>query len=282
MVAQGPARAGSMPRTGAFSLNPVSILKCIAASALLAIALAPAARAGSELYLRWDQCRGDGGTYNKVFACDENLATNDLVGSFRPDRSLEQMSGFSAVLDFTSTSAGLPLWWEMWGGACRQGSMSVSLVPPLNSTACLEPWDPSQLAGGTAIVQWQSGMRLRIGFALPAPQGVPVQAGQEYFAFQVRINHAGTTGSPVCTDCGVPICIGWVEALFTVVPGTGDNLVLHGADTPNNGPNVTWQTGAVATSWRNCLTYYCEYGVMCQSVTPTQRSTWASIKTLYR
>ena len=46
-------------------------IRC-AACALLALGLAPAAPAGDELYLRWDNCLGDGGAYNKTFACDTN------------------------------------------------------------------------------------------------------------------------------------------------------------------------------------------------------------------
>jgi hypothetical protein len=259
-----------------------------AASALLVLCVAPAARAADELYLRWDNCYGDGGAYNKVFACDTNSGTEVLVGSFR----LAATAAFSAIeikVDLATFGPEMPSWWLMGSSFCRSASsLSASFSPPATSIACLDPW--TELGGAFGGFNEDAlgfGIaRFRGIVALPAGITYTAQAGQEVFAFQLRINHARTVGAGSCAGCSTPICIGWGEGRFNT--GQTSFVFIVGANTPENGSNVTWQTGAVATTIDpcpqprspNCM--LSAFYMSCQSVTPARAPTWGAIKSLYR
>ncbi len=259
--------------------------KSFAISALLAIGLVPAAHAGDELYLRWDNCFGDGGVHNKVFACDTNAGIETLVGSFRLAATTDSVVSADIAVDLAPMGATLPSWWTLRTAAplgCRPASLGAVFSPPATSTTCLDPWTPAGGVGGASQdTPTANYARIRAVVGVPMPGAFTVAAGQEIFAFQLHINHARTVGSPTCSGCSDPMCIAWVRG-DVVYKSTFVNLAIYGGDTPANGSNVTWQTGAVATTVHTTGDYFNDYYVECQSVTPARRSTWGSIKSLYR
>ena len=264
----------------------VCICRRFAPSALLALCLTRAAHAGDVLYLRWDNCFGDGGVYNKTFACDTNSGSEILVGSFRLAATADSVSALEIVVDLAALGPTMPAWWSMRASGpvgCRTTSLSQIVSPPVTSTACLDLWTPLGAVGGINEDP-PSGNTARIHSLVGLPFGNwgTVQAGQEDFAFQLRIDHARTTGSGACAGCSTPVCIAWGQA--RVRRGSAVPLLpILGATTPGNGSNVTWQSGAVATTVGDCPPdNYCPPLVMCQSVTPAHDSTWGSIKSLYR
>jgi hypothetical protein len=249
--------------------------------ALLAVGLTPAAHAGDELYLRWDNCVADGGTHNRTFACDTNSGAQILVGSFRLEQPLTQVGNISAFVDVTARDAPIQPWWQFETGGCRNGSLEVSFAPFVPPTACHDLWSGRTAIGGVSYpTQSLGGRRIHITVATIAGEEFPVPAGQEFVAFQLRINHARTTGQGSCGGCSAPVCLAWSQATIPQYP-PAQHLNIFGASTPDNGSNVTWQPGAVATTYRQCLTT-CVTGVTCLSTTPTQNRTWGAIKTLYR
>ena len=147
-----------------------------AASALLAFVLVPMAHAGDELYLRWDNCLGDGGAYNKAFACDTNSGEDVLVASFRLGQTAVQVNGLEIAVDITVIGATLPSWWGYGTGACRQGSLNASFTAPVTSSACVDAWTSRQAAGGISYVYPYSGYppnaaRLRYRLEGRSPNG---------------------------------------------------------------------------------------------------------------
>lgn len=261
-----------------------------AASAVLALGLVSSARAGNELYLRWDDCLGNGGTYNKVFACDTNLGEAVLVGSFRLAATTQAVTGLSAIVNFTSVGAAIPAWWDLRNvaGACRRGALVSEFTAPPTSTGCAYPWaTPSGGAAGGHSYDYPDvypdRARVRLTMAIPAGEEFTVPAGQETFAFRLHMDRRFTTG-PACAGCLEPVCIGWGWALITTAPGSGGtNFLVLGSETPDNGSNVTWQPGAVATTFSFCPPFRsCESYMICQSATPAQAPTWGAIKSLYR
>jgi hypothetical protein len=255
-----------------------------ASGLLLLLVTVSTARAGDELYLRWDNCIGDGGVYNRTFACDTNLGVETLVGSFRLDQDLAEMSGIQAFLAIgTLDPINLPSWWTFGTGQCRlASSLSASFNPPATSTNCLNGWAGRAVGGLNWGLQYPySVARISIIAALPAPASFAALAGQEVYAFTVSISHARSVGLGSCAGCGMPACISFGHA------GLGGPSFTHpwivGSTTPNNGSNVTWQTGAVATTSGTCSPYgNCTTSVICQSETPARGHTWGSIKSLYR
>ncbi len=265
----------------------MSICTWFASSALLALSWVPAAHAGDELYLRWDNCFGDGGTYNKVFACDTNAGSDVLVGSFRLAATTDSVSTVEIRLNLTALDPTLPPWWSVRATAplgCRPTSLTASFSAPATSNACLDPWTPLGAVGGLSMdAPFDNTALVRVLLGLPSPIVFKAEAGQEIFTFQLRIDHARTVGTSTCVGCNTPVCIAWGWAwLQRLLPAPGLGEIL-GAATPDNGSNVTWQPGAVATTQGECsYTRGCNGWVTCQSATPTRRSTWGSIKSLYR
>jgi hypothetical protein len=256
----------------------------LASSLLLLLVAVSAAHAGDELYLRWGNCIGDGGVYNRTFACDTNLGVETLVGSFRLDQDLADMTSIQAYLAIaTFDPINLPSWWTFGTGQCRPAyALTAGFNPPATSTNCLNGW-AGLASGGVSWGLQPPFNEARIGIiaALPAPASFAALAGQEVYAFTVFISHARTVGLGSCAGCGAPACIAFGHAGLSS-PSFNHPWIL-GSATPNNGSNVTWQSGAVATTSGTCQPYgNCTTGVICQSETPARGHTWGSIKSLYR
>ena len=79
--------------------------------ALLASSARAAAVSPPGVNLRWDNCYGDGGVWNKTFACDMNSGSERLVCSFELADAFPQVSGAEVYLDLSAQSAQLPAWW---------------------------------------------------------------------------------------------------------------------------------------------------------------------------
>jgi len=257
-----------------------------AAGALLALGLAPAAHAGDELYLRWDNCFGDGGVYNKVFACDTNSGTEALVASFRLAATTDSIGALEINVDLGALGPAIPAWWSMRATnpmGCRPTSLAIGSSPPATSTTCLDGWFGAStgVSEDPPVDNWPY-VHIKALVGVPASNSITAEAGQEVFAFQLLIRHLQTVGSGSCGGCITPMCIAWDYARVSrVFPLAAKEII--GANTPQNGSNVTWQPGAVATTGGACFPNRpCDYYVTCQSVTPAHGSTWGSIKSLYR
>jgi hypothetical protein len=255
-----------------------------ASSLLLLFATVSRAHAGDELYLRWDNCIGDGGVYNRTFACDTNLGAETLVGSFRLDQDLAEMTSIQAYLAISTLDPiNLPSWWTFGTGQCRlANALSARFNPPPASTNCLDGWAGRAVGGVSWTLQYPyNEARIGIVAAMPAPASFAALAGQEVYAFTVSISHARTVGLGSCAGCSAPACIAFGHAGLSGPSFTHPWIV--GSATPKNGSNVTWQSGAVATTSGTCQPYgNCTSHVICQSETPARGHTWGAIKSLYR
>jgi hypothetical protein len=262
----------------------VSPVVRFASSLLLLLVTACAAHAGGELYLRWDNCIGDGGVNNRTFACDTNSGVETLVASFRLDQTFVGMNWIQGYLDIASIDpSSMPAWWQI--GYCRpMNTVLGSFNPPATSTTCFDGW-AGRAAGGATYAYPTGfqyvGARIDVVAGLPSPASFTVLAGQEVYAFTVEISHTRTAGLGSCSGCTTPVCISFGHAGLASPDTTLPWIV--GSATPNNGSNVTWQTGAVATTTGTCPAHGpCNTGVICQSATPASGHTWGSIKSLYR
>ena len=252
-------------------------------SLLLLLLTVSTAHAGDELYLRWDNCIGDGGVYNRTFACDTNLGVETLVGSFRLAQTVVGVNEIQGTLEIASIDPfSLPLWWQIGTGLCRPANtISASFIPPGTSTNCLNGWAGNALGGWVYQILDPRYARIRVGAAVVTDYAFDVPAGQETYAFTISIKHTGTIGLGSCAGCSTPACIAWGQAVLHQVPNYLPTIL--GSATPGNGSNVTWQPGAVATTYGSCPPNRpCDSYVTCQSATPARGSTWGSIKSLYR
>lgn len=254
----------------------MSTCKRIAAIALLVLGTAPAVQAGDQLYLRWDSCFGDGGAYNRTFACNTNAGTDVLVASFRLDHAVAMAASLSADIYVVPIQfETLPSWWQfVRPGTCRQSSLQVTFAAPSNATACLDPWS-GHLSVAAFDYFGSSGQgAIKTVEGVTAGSEFTLNAGQEYFAIQVLIDHGRTIGPTGCGGCATPACIAFRHATIGV---SGAFAVdIYGVETPGHDWNVTWQPGGVTTVDPFDGTVYC------QAVTPARTPTWGAIKSLYR
>jgi hypothetical protein len=275
-------------------------MRCSPLLCLLLIAITSAAHAAATsppgVNLRWDNCYGDGGAWNKNFACDTNLGSERLVGSFELDQPLTQTSGVEAYLDLSVETPTLPAWWSFNAGSCRPfASLTANAVAPSGSALCVD-WAQGAAAGGLAAYEaaarGPSTARIIIGFAVAAANLANLDPGQEYFAFTVVMNHAKTVGTGSCGGCDVPVCIFLSRIYLGTPPVTGqpgrDVNLDRGANYLGS-QYVTWQNGYPINVQRQCeqgsffcRAHYTTFDCVLATPTRTYGSTWGQVKSLYR
>lgn len=251
--------------------------------------------------LRWDNCYGDGGAWNKSFACDRNAGSERLVCSFELDQPLLQTSGVELQLELSAAGTSVPAWWGFWSsGSCRQASLSVVGTIPPTAVNCAD-WSQGIASGGLAAYSVGSHgaqtAQIVAGEALPGSALADLIAGQEYFAAMVIINNTKTLGTGACGGCDVPVCIFLSHIKIATPPVLGEPSRDLWLDRPANylgSQYVTWQNGYPVNVQRQCIEYGGFFGVYCTGryntifdcvlATPTgsRGSTWGQVKSLYR
>jgi hypothetical protein len=255
----------------------------------LALSLAPAiSPAAPGPHLSWDHCSGDGQVENKTFACGTNTGSERLVVSYESPLDRFDRTGVELTLHITAAAATLPPWWLLLGAsACRPGALTAVFAGDAGS-ACTDPYR-NLASGGVAVFQpgWAGPYTLRILAAIAVPGDSPfaVGSGVEDFAIALDLSHDGTIGAGGCAGCDVPLCIG-VGFLDLVSPDATDTILLTaGGPNAGGGPaNVTWQ-GARTVDYTATFDGYSRSAVLdcaASTGTPTRRSTWGAVKSLYR
>ena len=237
--------------------TPLLTLALMAASATLATA--------DGLMLRWQDCSGDGGVQNRTFACNSNTGSNVLVGSFVFNGGLANVEGVEFDLVFSSASSPLPEWWRFKNvGSCRQTALTMAAHDGLGCP------DMFALQSFMAIATYGVGdygpntAHLEAVSAVPSAVAVDLGGGQEYGLARWTISNSKTVGTDACSGCATPVCILLNTAYFTTVGNLNDTWV--GTANFQGSNRVTWQ-GAGTTL---CIP------------TPTKKSTWGAVKSLYR
>jgi len=242
--------------------------------------------------LRWDHCYSDGGVANKTFACDTNAGSERLVLSFVLGSPMTLVSGMEFRMFFTSADATLPAWWDLKdAGTCRQTALGASFSPPPGTSNCVD-WGSGNEAGG--IGSYQSfgpplGPNSRIlqgAVAVPLSGLASLAADQEYFAMNLLIGHSKTVGAGACAGCESPMCIVLDRLVIrTNSPGGVDDIALRDPAFGTDSHFARWQNAQETNPQLVCggLNFGCYHDFGCAlSTTPTYRSTWGQVKSLYR
>jgi len=238
---------------------------------------AATAHAAQGVNLRWSSCLGDGGTYNRNFACDTNTGANVLVGSFELGSPLAQVNGNEMIIDLTFGSLGLPAWWAFTkAGFCRQTSLALDTALPPAALNCVD-WASGQSAGGIGDYRINLNgfgtAKIVMAIALPGAGLVDLEGGQEYFSFSLTIDNAKTVGGGSCGGCDIPVCLFLVRVTLTT-PVEANDLVIYTATNGTAPASVfaTWQGGATSPQHNFNA---------CPLATPTRRESWGAVKALY-
>jgi hypothetical protein len=250
---------------------------------LLALLLVPVASttalAAQGVNFSWGRCFGEGvGTQNRNFACNTNAGTQVMTGSFILASDMPQVVGTEMTLQLAAASQVYPAWWDL--KTCRPTSLSVNFVADAADVVCAD-WAQGLAIGGLGgnCVFWsQCGgqpsatnvVLIKIVDAVAPANAQDLAGGAEYFDFNIVVDNARTVGSSGCPGCTVPVCI--VLNTIDVVQKGNVHHRLSTAAIP--GSNfITWQGGGSPST---------PQGNGCPAATPVQRSTWGSVKSLYR
>ena len=237
---------------------------------------AAAAHAAPGVSLRWSSCIGDGGTYNRNFACDTNAGTNVLVGSFELGTPLTQLSGTGLVIDLRFGQLALPAWWAFTKtGFCRQTSLVLDTALPPDALNCVD-WASGQSAG--SIGDYRINLngfgtaKIVMAAAVPASGLADLEAGQEYFAFKLTIDNAKTMGNSSCGGCTIPVCLHLLSIRLTTPVAENDRQLWTSTNGTESTQLAAWQGGQTSPP----------QSASCPLATPTRRETWGAVKSLYR
>jgi opacity protein-like surface antigen len=220
--------------------------------------------------LAWDNCGGTGGLHTKTFACASNTGSNTLVASVRAPAGVDMWNSFEAEYIF-NFGGPQPAWWQLRNqtgqtAQCRNGSLSANAVAA--PVLCVDPYGG---AGGGGIGTYQNApggatnlARLTLVFAVAVGNEVQMTENEEYFVAKVVVNNAKTVGTTSCAGCQQPACITLNNVKVVQPAGApGGNQDVSTAAESNT---ALWQT----TDNASCL------------ATPATRTTWGSVKSLYR
>ena len=238
--------------------------------ALLALTASVASAGGVNL--SWLDC-GLAGQQNQAFACNTNLGGvgGTLFLSFSPEPSMPDCVSNTWVIDLQSAAAQLPPWWDMKGsvdpvGRCRDTGFSMNTSFTAGPFSCVDPWVGAIGGQGTTYQAGSNGpntARIKGTLALPVTSPVAVDAASEYYSSSLIISRAKTVGTPSCAGCLDPVCLVLNEIEVGGIAST--QKLTHQRD--RNW--ATWQGGQVG-------------GAGCPLATPTNKSTWGQVKSLYR
>ena len=261
--------------------------------------LAATATAGTSppgVNLRWDQCFADAGAQYRNFACDTNSGSERLVGSFELAASPgAPVGGLSVYINLGSSAASLPPWWSLHSaGTCRQGSLSMNTSISPSAVNCVD-WASNGLSTG-GIGSYDignptpSGAYLKASIAVQSSAVVTLYPGQEYFAFNLLVNHAKTVGTGACAGCLDPVVICLSAIRLSTTVASEDVLLTQGANWSGS-PWVSWQMGyptnitrgcAMSSPVAPCMFPFARFNVVAYDATPARSSTWGEVKGLYR
>ena len=241
--------------------------------AALALSAAPAF-AGPGVAVRWNNCNADAGLLNRNFICNTNSGTEKIVGSFVPSANVTDATGLDVVIELGVGNTTLPQWWFFKNaGSCRQSSLTMTNTG--TGISCPD-WSSNPPTGGIGSyvvgTHGPNSATLSLSVAVPAAQAQSLATGNEYFAFNLFIDHVSTVGAGSCAGCSMAACIG-CKSIKITTPGGAHDQLLNGPANGFDSDIISWQGGGGVVV----------NGVAgCEGVVPTLKSTWGAVKALYR
>jgi len=243
---------------------------------LLALTASVASAAGG-VSIHWNACTLGGGVQDNLFPCNDDTFFFDLMGQFQMPSALNGVTGVEFTVDLASAGPSLPPWWQFNVGECRDSQMNVLEGTP--SSAQCPDWAANGSSGGLAAYNegafGPNTAHILGGFAVPAAKAKNLTTTPNYFAFKVDISTANTVGPPSCPGCLVPVCLVFngIKVVVPPVAGQPDGSIKISNPRDPGSNFATWQGGQGTGS---------VLGQSCPAATPTHKSTWGAVKSLYR
>jgi hypothetical protein len=243
---------------------------------VLCLALVPASAFAFGVDITWNDCvNGTAGTaaLNKVFDCAITGNRNyNLEFQYKTPVSLPNFVSVTGYVDIGPIGAPLSPFWHYESGGCNQGAVKGAQMFGVITTSCadggyLETWDGGP-SGTFAIAAYAADYQQpgRGHFVLLGVRGdgVPVNAGDNMWAFELRLNNRNRPGTTAnCAGCSEQKVI--LEQIARLESNDGSPQVdLTGAD-----------------KLTDCVQVNNAPPSLCPTV-PTQNTTWGKIKSMFR
>ncbi len=228
--------------------------------ALLALGAMPAF-AAPGVNLNWGTgCWKDGGIPNLSWACNTNVGTAaTLTVSFVPPAHHDDFLSASVYMEgMADGGSGVPDWWRLEAGGCRDGSLALNTDFTHLTTSCTDPWE----GGGVGDIgeYSESSDRLHL-YAVWIPDlPMTIDPGVEYTCAQFVVSAAKTTGTGACTGCTKPVIWAISRVELGYMAGPTDFLI-----SPVQNQCVTWQNSTLSCA-----------------IVPARAMSWGRLKSLYR
>ena len=249
-----------------------SLVRSAVLAAAVVCCLQPTAPAhASSVNLRWNGCWGDGAVANRTFACNTNFGGEALVGSFVSPAAVHGVITHDFIVDVGFEGSSVPAWWQFKNaGSCRLSSLVISTALPISAVQCIDWASFGPLTTFIAYLTFPNLTSIRGSLTVPSEAAAEISAGQEYFSFQLAINHQKTVGQGACGGCDVGACISLRRLTLHTLPGSFDQFLSIGSS-PGDQP------GDARALWQ-----LLSPGAICDLATPVRNRTWGEVKALYR
>lgn len=259
--------------------------KLLISAVILMLSVGSAGAVG--LNLAWNNCfPSAGAAVDQTFSCDDsspgamdaNQNVFTFVASVIPGINISGLIAWGGTFDLQVANATVDDWWKLAGGECREGGISYVFNGFTNTTTCAKNMmvaSPAPLG----IANWAYPADKPANWARYSPgvvrtTGFSVVGTTQYQlaiiavdSHNTAINGDGTTVA--CAGCLDPACIVFNEVELDVPvaqqPPDGKNII----NTADQRQYITWQGGAIG-------------GAGCPLSTPTRRTSWGQVKSLYR
>lgn len=242
------------------------LLVCVVAAALVVPTVAVADIPGVNL--GWSNCSTTSTSENRVFTCDDNGTTFNLVGSMITATDLSDFVGLSATVVFRVNDAAIPAWWQFNTGGCREGSIGTINVGTVGG--CVNPYAGGLGQGGGFVIEdiesipGANDFRVRLDWARAEPFNMVNNTLYTAFILQIASTSSFDEGFGFCAGCATSACV-----RFNTLEAFGLSGGVIATDAPHVRNWATWQGGLVGAD-------------VCPNGTPTKNRTWGQIKALYR
>jgi hypothetical protein len=247
------------------------VRQTLAALTALSGLLVQPSTAISSLFLTWEDCAGTPqATSDHSFDCSTNSGVHELYCALESPAAIDSVIGIELVIDLEVGESVLPAWWQLGGGACRDGALTADT--DLGSSLCDDLW---QVLASGGVVSYSPAMprgganqaRIVVGLGILSSDQRTIEAGRRYGVARLVLRNTATTGGGQCPGCAEAACLSLNSALVRRPPRpegapSADVFMEPAAGTAHR---ATWQGGAAH----------------CAAV-PVRHATWGAIKGMYR
>lgn len=257
---------------------------------LLAFAAPAFAQYTPGIDLHWNDCvLGATAAANATWGCNNNASGNavSMTASFVTPGLLPNYVANTCILDLQTSAATLSPWWHMESpvSTCpnRAGRINTGAIFTLGS--CSDFWGGTGTTAGLyqvpspgLLTPNSARYKAAVGVAAGGPidnldftdpaNPVPIV----WYALTVNITKPGTLPLTVCPGCNDGACIVLNEMLLSQPAPVPDVALVAAYGYPGAENWVTYKGGAAT------------HGGVCPGdpPTPTRKTTWGSVKALYR